>query len=134
MESRKKEMQHQMEKATAFAVQAREHSYQQGRSDTLVYLHKVLLTLAGEFLDDRYYEAYLRFVDEREQAAAEGRNPDEVEFILRVTLLRTRPPILWKPRPVRPRRKVVVTTESPTCNPPAPFIHACFCFLFRTWL
>ena len=40
-----------------------------------------MLTFAGEFSDDRYYEAYLRFVDEREQAAAEGRDPEDMEFI-----------------------------------------------------
>ena len=70
-----------MEKVAADAVQAKEQGYQQGRSDTLVYLCKVLLTLAGEFSDDRYFEAYLHFVDERERAAGEGRDPEEVEFI-----------------------------------------------------
>ena len=40
-----------------------------------------MLTLAGEFEDDRYVEAYLSFVDEREWAAAEGCDPEEVEFI-----------------------------------------------------
>ena len=40
-----------------------------------------MLTLEGEFSDDRYFEAYLRFVGEREQAAAEGHDPEEVEFI-----------------------------------------------------
>ena len=40
-----------------------------------------MLTLAGEFSDDRYFEAYLRFVDEREQAAGERHDPEEVEFI-----------------------------------------------------
>jgi len=39
-----------------------------------------LLTLVFEFLDERYYEAYLRFVDECEQATAKGRDPKEVEF------------------------------------------------------
>ena len=40
-----------------------------------------MLTLAGKFEDNRYFEAYLRFVDKREQAAAEGRDLEEVEFI-----------------------------------------------------
>ena len=40
-----------------------------------------MLTLAGEFKDDRYFEAYLRFVDEHEQAAVEGRDLEQVEFI-----------------------------------------------------
>ena len=47
----------------------------------MAYLRKVLLTLAGEFDDDRYFEAYLKYVDERERAVAEGRDPDEVEFV-----------------------------------------------------
>ena len=46
----------------------------------MIYLCKVVLTLAREFSDDRYFEAHLNFVDERERAAAEGRNPEEVEF------------------------------------------------------
>ena len=41
----------------------------------------MLLTPAGEFHDDRYFEAYLKYVDERERAIAEGRDPDEVEFV-----------------------------------------------------
>ena len=40
-----------------------------------------MLTFAGEFEGDRYFEAYLRFVDEHERAAAEGCDPEEVEFI-----------------------------------------------------
>jgi len=55
-------------KAAADAIQAKEQGYQQGRSDTLGYLRKVVLTLAGEFEDDKYFKAYLRFVDEREWA------------------------------------------------------------------
>jgi len=65
----------------ANAGQAKERGYQEHRSDTLVYLHKVLLTLTGEFSDDRYFEAYLVFVDKCEQASAEGCDPEEVEFI-----------------------------------------------------
>ena len=40
-----------------------------------------MLTLAGEFSDDRYFETYLGFVDEYKWAAAKGRDPEEVEFI-----------------------------------------------------
>ena len=70
-----------METVAADAVPAKEQGYQQGCSDTFGYLHKVVLTLADEFEDDRYFEAYLSFVDEREQTAAEGRDPEEVVFI-----------------------------------------------------
>jgi len=66
LEGREKEMQLQLEKATTDVAQAREQGYQQGCLDTLLYLRKVLLTLAGEFSNDRYYEAYLPFVDECE--------------------------------------------------------------------
>ncbi|KAJ8449495.1 hypothetical protein Cgig2_002292 [Carnegiea gigantea] len=71
-EADKKGLQRQLEKAVADA---------QGRSDTLGYLYKVVLTLASEFQDDHYFEAYLHFVDERERAAAKGRDLDEVDFI-----------------------------------------------------
>lgn len=70
-----------MEQAAAETAQAKERGYQQGHTDTLAYLCKVLLTLAGEFSDDRYFEAYLKFVDERERAVVEGRDSEEVEFI-----------------------------------------------------
>jgi len=54
IKSHEKEMQRQLERAAADAVQAREQSYQQGRSETLAYLHKVLLTLATKFSADKY--------------------------------------------------------------------------------
>ncbi|KAJ8432914.1 hypothetical protein Cgig2_004588 [Carnegiea gigantea] len=66
-EGEKKELQCQLEKAAADAVEAKEQGYQQGRSDTRVYLYKVLLTLAGEWLCGR--------------VRTEGRDPEEVEFI-----------------------------------------------------
>ncbi|KAJ8420069.1 hypothetical protein Cgig2_029003 [Carnegiea gigantea] len=71
-ETEKKALQRQLEKAAADSIQAKEQGYQQGRFDTLKYLRKVVPTLAGEFEDDWYFEAYLRFVDEQEWAAAEG--------------------------------------------------------------
>ena len=77
----KKGLQRQLEKAATDAVQTKEQSYLQGRSNTLGYLRKVVLTLASEFEDDQYFEAYLHFVDEREGTAAEGRDPEEVELI-----------------------------------------------------
>ena len=40
-----------------------------------------MLTLAGEFADDRYFEASLHSVDEGERAAVDGRDPEQVEFI-----------------------------------------------------
>ena len=80
-EATKKEVQQKLEQAVADTAKAQERGYQQGHSDTLTYLRKVLLTLAGEFDDDWYFKAYLKYVDEREQDIAEGRDPDEVEFV-----------------------------------------------------
>jgi len=62
-------------------AQAKEQSYQQGHTNTLRYLRKVLVTLAHEFQEDSYFEAYLHYVNERQQAANEGHDPEEVEFI-----------------------------------------------------
>ena len=67
--------------AATNAVQAKEEGYQQGRSGTLGYLHKVVLTLASEFQDDRYFKAYLHFMDECQQVAAEAHDAEEVDFI-----------------------------------------------------
>ena len=39
------------------------------------------MILANEFQNDSYFEAYLHDVNERQQAAVEGRDPEEVEFI-----------------------------------------------------
>ena len=39
------------------------------------------MTLAPDFQEDDYSETYLHYVDERQQADAEGRDPEEVEFI-----------------------------------------------------
>ena len=80
-EATKKEVQQKLEQAVADTAKAQERGYQQGHSDTLAYLRKALLTLTGEFDDDRYFEAYLKYVDERERAVAEGRDPDEVKFV-----------------------------------------------------
>jgi len=62
-------------------AQAKEQGYQQGRADTLGYLRKVLVTLAQEFQEDSYFESYLHYIDERQQAEDEGQDPKEVEFI-----------------------------------------------------
>ncbi|KAJ8438015.1 LOW QUALITY PROTEIN: hypothetical protein Cgig2_029996 [Carnegiea gigantea] len=62
-------------------AQAKEQGYQQDRADTLGYLHMVLVTLAQEFQEDSYFEAYLHYIDERQRAEDEGRDPEEVQFI-----------------------------------------------------
>ena len=82
----KRQLEEALSKAKAIVgvervVQAREQGYQQGRVDTLEYLRKVLVTLAQEFQEDSYFEAYLHYVDERQQAEAEGQNPEEVEIV-----------------------------------------------------
>jgi len=68
--------------ATAKKVaQVKEQGYQSGHADTLGYLCKVLVTLAHEFQENSYFEAYLHYVDERQWAEDEGRDPEEVELI-----------------------------------------------------
>jgi len=39
------------------------------------------VTLAQEFQEDSYFEAYLHCIDERQWAEDEGRDPEEMEFI-----------------------------------------------------
>ncbi|KAJ8420250.1 hypothetical protein Cgig2_033521 [Carnegiea gigantea] len=84
-EAEKKGLQRHLEEALAKAganvAQAKEQGYQQGRTDTLGYLRKVLVTLAHEFQENSYFQAYLHYVDERQRAADEGRDLKEVEFI-----------------------------------------------------
>ena len=62
-------------------AQAREQGCQPGCADTLEYLHEVLVMLAQEFLVDNYFKVNLHYVDVRQRVEAEGRDPEEVEFI-----------------------------------------------------
>ncbi|KAJ8435828.1 hypothetical protein Cgig2_017123 [Carnegiea gigantea] len=62
-EAEKKDVQCQLKKAL-FKVEA-----------------EVLVTLAQEFQEDAYIEAYLHYIDERRQADAEGQDLEEVKFI-----------------------------------------------------
>ena len=39
------------------------------------------MTLASDFQEDNYFEAYLHYLDERQWATDEDRDPKEVEFI-----------------------------------------------------
>jgi len=39
------------------------------------------VTLAQEFQEDSYFEAYLHYVDKRQRAEDEGRDLEEVEYI-----------------------------------------------------
>jgi len=39
------------------------------------------MTLASDFQEDNYCEAYLPYVQERQWAGVEGSDPEEVEFI-----------------------------------------------------
>jgi len=39
------------------------------------------VTLAQDFQEDDYFEAYLNYVNKCQQAEAEGRDPEDVEFI-----------------------------------------------------
>ncbi|KAJ8424397.1 hypothetical protein Cgig2_006319 [Carnegiea gigantea] len=50
---------------TERAVKAKEQGYQQSRADVMGYLCRVLVTLAQDFQQDDYFEAYLHYVDER---------------------------------------------------------------------
>jgi len=45
------------------------------------FLRKVLVTLAPDFQEDNYFEAYIRYVKERRWAEAEGQDPEKVEYI-----------------------------------------------------
>jgi len=91
-EAEKKDLQRQLEEVLAkvkaentagaeSVAQAKEYGYQQSRVNTLGYLCKVLVTLAREFQEDSYFEAYLHYVDEHQRAKDNGRDPKEVEFI-----------------------------------------------------
>ncbi|KAJ8448734.1 LOW QUALITY PROTEIN: hypothetical protein Cgig2_011355 [Carnegiea gigantea] len=116
-ETKKKGLQHQLEKAAPDAVQVKEQGYQQGRFNTLGYLRKVVLTLADEFQDDNYFETYLHYVDERERATAKGRDPEEVEFIPLSTeheIARDEATNPWKLRPALRRKRSMRMVESPT--------------------
>jgi len=131
----KRQLEEALSKAKAIVgvervVQAREQGYQQGRVDTLEYLRKVLVTLAQEFQEDSYFEAYLHYVDERQQAEAEGQNPEEVEIV---------PPSSEGDGPgdeatnpldadaETPEDEVTRTLESPICKAP---VFLCSSFFF----
>ena len=45
------------------------------------FLRRVLMTLAPDFQEHNYFEAYIRYVEEHQRAEAEGRYPEEVVFI-----------------------------------------------------
>ena len=49
-------------------TQAREQGYPQGLVRMLDYLCKVVMTLTQEFQEDVDFDAYLHYVDERQQA------------------------------------------------------------------
>ena len=80
-----------------------------------------MVTLAQEFQEDSYFEAYLRYVDERQWAEDEGRDPEEVEFIPppdKGECAGVRQLIPWMLRPRLLRRRVIRIVESLTCKPP----------------
>ncbi|KAJ8451405.1 hypothetical protein Cgig2_017796 [Carnegiea gigantea] len=86
-----------------------------------------------EFLDDRYYEPYLRFVDEREQAVVEGRDLEEVEFISPSSEGDAAEDEATNPLEAEAGAFEEEGRDDggePTRSPPAPFIHVCFCFMF----
>lgn len=68
------------------AAKAEERGERRGRKrghgEARDFYRKVLITLATDFIDDEYYDAYLKYVEDREKAIAEGRDPNEVEFPL----------------------------------------------------
>jgi len=45
------------------------------------FLRKVLTTLTPDFQEDNYFLAYIHYIEERQRAEAEGRDPEEVECI-----------------------------------------------------
>lgn len=68
-EATKRGLQLQLEetlvKTGAYATQAKEQGYQQSQTDIVGNLRKVLVTLASDFQEDNYFEAYLHYVDEQ---------------------------------------------------------------------
>jgi len=52
-----------------------------GPRGELEFLLKILTTLVPDFQEDSYFEAYIHYVEECQRADAEGRDPEEVEFI-----------------------------------------------------
>jgi len=46
-------------------AKAEELGHQQGREEVKDFFHKVLMTLAPDFQEDKYYDAYLHYVKDR---------------------------------------------------------------------
>lgn len=63
------------------AARAEQRGQQRGQEETRGFFRKVLVSLAAEFSDNDYYEAYLRYVEERPRTEAKGSDPEEVEFL-----------------------------------------------------
>ena len=55
--------------------------HQRGNEEVMGFLREVLNTLAPDFEEDNYFEAYIHYVEECQRDEAEGRDPEVVEFI-----------------------------------------------------
>jgi len=63
------------------AAKAEEQGYRRGCEESVEVLRKVLMTLAPDFQEDSYFEAYIHYAEERQRAEAEGRDTRKTEFI-----------------------------------------------------
>jgi len=61
------------------AANAEELGYWRGHPKSIEFLHKVLMTLVPDFREDSYFEAYIHYMKECQQAEAEGQDPEEVD-------------------------------------------------------
>lgn len=80
----KEELTSQVAKAEEKAAKAEERGERRGRrratAEARDFLRKALLLLAADFSEDEYFEAYVKYVEERERVIAVGGNPDAIEF------------------------------------------------------
>ena len=63
------------------AAKAEHQGYQQGHEDRIEFFHELLVTLVpNAFIQEDYFEAYVKYVEDRRRAQAEGRDPELVDF------------------------------------------------------
>ena len=57
------------------AAKDEELGYQRGCEEVMDFLRKVLMTMASNFQEDNYFEAYIHDVEERQWTEVEGATP-----------------------------------------------------------
>lgn len=76
----KDELSLQLERAKAAEERAERRGRRRATAEAREFLRKALLLVATDFSDDGYFEAFVKYVEERERVIAVGGNPDAVEF------------------------------------------------------